>query len=468
MNYITALPDFLEMQRVSFCWFIAQGLNEELAMFSRIHDFSYNTEYILFGDEYTLVKPIYNIVRAKKYTANYAAQLVIPLEIRNKKLNSVRYHHQFPIINLPLMTTSATFIINGCERVIVSQIIRSPGIYFEKNKNQKKRKVVKRILSTDINKLKAFVPLGEPFISEQILAFFPTAYNQSIFQYSFTQLKKSEQELYFYFLESFKIYSLISKTSDTKKKLNRIKLFLNWINLNHQQLSQASPFYSLQTENLLKEWQYILKSLIKFELLQRYQKTNLNKIEHKWHDYLLKKLLLAKLSTKRDFDDLNQYYKNNSNLNFVNKLLIVFIQDLKILHQINQFKSINKKILTTNNKFEFLFHNSTQTTLKPTFYFSTTLKELFKYKQRKKKTKDAEQIKVRTSPKSELNATQLNNIEFDTFNSDLFEYKYETSDNQSRLNYLKSRSEIIQYKDQQQICDNYKQKYQEKIYIQQF
>lgn len=46
LNYITALPDFLEMQRVSFCWFIAQGLNEELMMFSRIHDFSYNTEYL--------------------------------------------------------------------------------------------------------------------------------------------------------------------------------------------------------------------------------------------------------------------------------------------------------------------------------------------------------------------------------------------------------------------------------------
>merc|ERR1712071_497311 len=81
MNYITALPDFIEMQRVSFCWFIAYGLNEELSMFSRIHDFSYNTEYLLFGQEYSLVKPIYNIVRAKKYTANYAAQLVIPLEV---------------------------------------------------------------------------------------------------------------------------------------------------------------------------------------------------------------------------------------------------------------------------------------------------------------------------------------------------------------------------------------------------
>ena len=53
MNYITALPDFIEMQRASFCWFIAQGLTEELALFSRIHDFSYNTEYVLFGHEYS-------------------------------------------------------------------------------------------------------------------------------------------------------------------------------------------------------------------------------------------------------------------------------------------------------------------------------------------------------------------------------------------------------------------------------
>ena len=55
MNYTTALPDFIEMQRVSFCWFISQGLNEELNSFSRIYDFSQNTEYVLFGQEYTLV-----------------------------------------------------------------------------------------------------------------------------------------------------------------------------------------------------------------------------------------------------------------------------------------------------------------------------------------------------------------------------------------------------------------------------
>ena len=70
------------------------------------------------------------------------------------------------------MTTDATFIINGCERVIVSQIIRSPGVYFEKNKNQKIINPFKRKLSADISKLRSFIPSGEASISEFDL-FFP-------------------------------------------------------------------------------------------------------------------------------------------------------------------------------------------------------------------------------------------------------------------------------------------------------
>merc|ERR1711933_355143 len=143
---------------------------------------------------------------------------VIPIEVRNKTINSIRYNSQFPIITLPLMTTSATFVINGCERVIVSQIIRSPGIYFEKNKNQKKRKIVKKNLSGDKNKVKPFISLGEPFISEQILSFFPMIYNQNLFQYSFTELNKNEKDFYFYFLESFKLYQIILSTQKLKKK----------------------------------------------------------------------------------------------------------------------------------------------------------------------------------------------------------------------------------------------------------
>ena len=171
MNYINALPDFLGMQRVSFCWFITKGLNEELRLFSKIYDFSQNTEYVMFGDEYSLIKPPYSLSIARKYSGNYRAQLVIPIEVKSKLSNNVCYQTQFPIVTLPLMTTYATFIINGCERVVVSQIIRSPGIYFEKNKNQKRQNQFRRKTSTDINKLRTLLPSGEGFISEFDLFF---------------------------------------------------------------------------------------------------------------------------------------------------------------------------------------------------------------------------------------------------------------------------------------------------------
>ena len=329
MNYITALPDFIEMQRISFCWFISQGLNEELAMFSQIHDFSYNTEYVLFGNEYSLVKPVYNIVRAKKYTANYSAQLVIPLEVRNKKLNTIRYHNQFPIINLPLMTTYATFIINGCERVIVSQIIRSPGVYFEKNKNHKKRKLIKRNIPTEFNKLRSFVPLGESFLSEQSLLFFNNAYNQSLFQYSYSKLKKNEKDFYFYFLESFKIYKMIFKTLKGDDKINRIKLFLHWINLKSKNFNNQI----LDSKNyvtLIKNWNLILTLIIKYKLLNQLlvDSNNNNLFENRWINKISQKYsssnieLFNSKSTAKTLELIN-YYKRLIQLKFVDQFLII-------------------------------------------------------------------------------------------------------------------------------------------------
>ena len=218
-NYINTLPDFLAMQRMSFCWFITQGLNEELSLFSRIQDFSQNTEYFMFGEEYNLIKPTYNLLIARKYSGNYKAQLVIPIEVRNKIANSIHYQNQFPIITFPLMTTDATFIINGCERVIVSQIIRSPGIYFEKNKTQKNNKPFKRKSSTDIHKLRSFIPTGEAVLSEFDLFFpIPTVIynpikkeekivsyweNSLISYYSIKYLKKNEKNSIFLFFSIF-------------------------------------------------------------------------------------------------------------------------------------------------------------------------------------------------------------------------------------------------------------------------
>ena len=452
MNYITSLPDFMEMQRVSFCWFIAQGLTEELELFSRIHDFSYNTEYILFGNEYSLVKPIYNIIRAKKYTANYAAQLVIPLEIRNKKLNNIRYHNQFPIINLPLMTTSATFIINGCERVIVSQIIRSPGIYFEKNKNQKKRKLIKRKVSSDINKLGHFIPLGEPFVSEQILSFFPKRYNQSLFQYSFNELKENEKDFYFYFLESFKIYQIISKTLNSADKRKRIKIFLHWLKLKKNQNSNAS------TVNQLTNWNSLLKLLLKYELLtctingefEKNKKTLFNQIDINYRNF--NGLILNLTKTKQN-QQINKYYTQINKAQFAKQLLLILVYNSKSLHQINQFKFLNETISLTTQKLQTLTNKTQIQKLKPTFYFSKTLKEIVKYKEKKKKIKEFENIKI-TSKSLQPNNFKIKN--------NTLQYESELNENNKRLKYLKARSEIIQYKDSYEIRNPYSLKYNDK------
>ena len=178
LNYITALPDFIEMQRLSFSWFISQGLADELSNFSSILDFSGNIESVIFGQDYRLIKPMSTALEAKKDAKSYVAQLQLLIEIRDKTANIVLKKERISIVNLPLMTNSATFIINGCERVIVSQIIRSPGIYFEKNKKQKKRKINKLILSNDYHKLRPFTQKSIGLLKTPYLSFLSTGSEQ--------------------------------------------------------------------------------------------------------------------------------------------------------------------------------------------------------------------------------------------------------------------------------------------------
>ena len=295
MNYINALPDFLAMQRISFCWFITQGLTEELALFSRIQDFSQNTEYVMFGEEYSLIKPPYSLLIARKYSGNYRAQLVIPVEVRNKMINSIRYQTQYPIITLPLMTTDATFIINGCERVIVSQIIRSPGVYFEKNKNknQKTHNQFKRKLSTDIDKLRSFLPSGEAFISEFDLFFpiptptydpikkkkkiVPHWQSNLIYYYSLEYFLKSEKNNSFYFLQSFKLYRIISKILTHQNKNLLISLFFKWLKLKKTSLPIQKALNFKKVDDLLAYFKFLMKLLIKYEVFQLNQKFFLQK-----------------------------------------------------------------------------------------------------------------------------------------------------------------------------------------------
>jgi DNA-directed RNA polymerase subunit beta len=402
MNYINALPDFLAMQRISFCWFITQGLTEELALFSRIQDFSQNTEYVMFGDEYNLIKPSYSLLIARKYSGNYRAQLVIPIEVRNKVVNSVRYNHQFPIITLPLMTTDATFIINGCERVIVSQIIRSPGVYFEKNKNQKIRNQFKRKLSTDINKLRSFVPSGEAFLSEFDLFFpIPTPIydpvkknkkivphwkNNSIYYYSINYLKQTKESFSLNFLQSLKFFRIILKTRKVDSKVLLIQLFLKWIKLKSIDQHFKINFESTKIDYLIKYFNFLLKLLLKYEIIQSKkleEKFNINPSYNQLFETFLseKKFLsqnqILKLYFTYDKIILNSQIKAHIQLN--SQVLLITKEPQSWLCEMSNFKFLKQKIYETLPKLENIKYLTNLKNIRPTIYFSISLKEQLKY-----------------------------------------------------------------------------------------
>ena len=136
MDYKTALPDLMAIQRISFSWFISQGLCEELGYFHSTLDFSRTIETFVYSQEYKLTRPIYSSLECKRYGRSYVSKLNVLVEIRDKTANIILNKRRIVLVSLPLLTIESSFIINGCERTIVSQIIRSPGIYFEKSKKQ--------------------------------------------------------------------------------------------------------------------------------------------------------------------------------------------------------------------------------------------------------------------------------------------------------------------------------------------
>ena len=134
-----SLPDLVEIQRASFCWFLEEGLAEEIKNFSPITDYTDNLELHLLGDEYKLKYPKYSINECKRRDATYSVQLYVPARLVNKEDGTIKEQEVF-IGDLPLMTDRGTFVINGAERVIVNQIVRSPGIYYKSETDKQGRR----------------------------------------------------------------------------------------------------------------------------------------------------------------------------------------------------------------------------------------------------------------------------------------------------------------------------------------
>ena len=126
---VLEMPNLIEVQKDSYQWFLDEGLKEVFADISPIEDYSghLSLEFVDFTLCEDDVK--YTIPECKQRDATYAAPLKVKVRLYNKETDEINEHEIF-MGDLPLMTETGTFVINGAERVIVSQLVRSPGIYY--------------------------------------------------------------------------------------------------------------------------------------------------------------------------------------------------------------------------------------------------------------------------------------------------------------------------------------------------
>lgn len=127
INEVLELPNLVEIQLDSYQWFLDDGLQELLDDISPIDDFSGNLSLEFLGYEFD--EPKYTVDEAREHDANYSTPVYVKLRLVNKDSGEVKEQAVF-FGDLPLMTGQGTFIINGAERVVVSQLVRSPGVYF--------------------------------------------------------------------------------------------------------------------------------------------------------------------------------------------------------------------------------------------------------------------------------------------------------------------------------------------------
>ncbi|NEP86107.1 MAG: DNA-directed RNA polymerase subunit beta [Okeania sp. SIO2C2] len=133
------MPDLIEIQRASFRWFLEYGLIEELESYSPITDYTGKLELHFIAKNYKLKQPKYVVEEAKRRDSTYAVQMYVPTRLINKETGEIKEQEVF-IGDLPLMTDRGTFIINGAERVIVNQIVRSPGVYYKSETDKSGRR----------------------------------------------------------------------------------------------------------------------------------------------------------------------------------------------------------------------------------------------------------------------------------------------------------------------------------------
>ncbi len=138
INEVADMPNLIEIQKNSYEWFVTEGLREVFKEMSDITDYSGNL--VLSFTDYKLdSEPKYDEAECKARDTNYAAPLHVTARLLNKETGEIKESEVY-MGDFPLMTESGTFIINGAERAIVSQLVRSPGVYFDFHTDEKSGK----------------------------------------------------------------------------------------------------------------------------------------------------------------------------------------------------------------------------------------------------------------------------------------------------------------------------------------
>ncbi len=144
IDEVLEMPNLIDMQKSSYDWFIKEGLREVFHDVSPITDYAGNL-ILEFTDYRIDEQPKYSIEECKERDTNYAAPLRVQVRLINQETGEIKEQEIF-MGDFPLMTEQGTFIINGAERVIVTQLVRSPGIYYE----QKFDKVGKKLVNATV------------------------------------------------------------------------------------------------------------------------------------------------------------------------------------------------------------------------------------------------------------------------------------------------------------------------------
>jgi|TARA_B100001250_G_scaffold268390_1_gene231536 DNA-directed RNA polymerase subunit beta len=130
--YKYLLPNLLETQRISFCWFLELGFIQELENFSPIRDYLDELELNLSAKFYTIRKPKYTFEEAKRRDTTYSVRIFTKVDLLYLKNDWDKItKNEVLLCDIPLMTNEGTFLVNGIERIIINQIVRSPGIYYK-------------------------------------------------------------------------------------------------------------------------------------------------------------------------------------------------------------------------------------------------------------------------------------------------------------------------------------------------